>query len=341
MQKPVAICDPWPRSLDLMFTASDLSRLHGLVDLVTSDERQMPADKVDRTLPEAVFVLGQTDLPHERLARAPKLKAVLNVEGNFTGNIDYDTCFERGIHVLSVSPVFTETVAEMALGMAIDLGRGITRADRDFHAGREVFGLESNADAELLFDSPVGIIGYGDLARSFRPLLKPFRCPVKVYDPWLPDHVLVTEECRPATLDEVLATSRYIFVFATVTASNEGFLGADQFAAMQKGAKFILVSRAGVVDFDAMLDAVARGHILAATDVFPQEPMPAGHRVRDIDGLLLSAHRAGALDSVFKRMGTLLLGDMELMLKGLPPVGLKRAQRETVSALRSMAVTIS
>lgn len=324
-----------------MFTASDLARLHGLVDLATSDERTMPASQVDALLPETAFVMGQTDLPRERLDRAENLKAVFNVEGNFTGNIDYDTCFERGIHVLSISPVFTETVAEMALGMAIDLGRGITKADRDFHAGREVFGLESNLDAEVLFDSPVGIIGYGDLARSFRPLLKPFRCPVKVHDPWLPDHVIEAAECQPASLDTVLATSRFVFVFATVTASNEGFLDADAFASMQKGAKFILVSRAGVVDFEALLDAVASGHILAATDVFPEEPMPAGHRVRGIDGMLLSAHRAGALDTVFKRMGTLVVGDMALMLQGLPPVGCKRAQRETVGALRSMAVNIS
>ncbi|MEM7442925.1 MAG: hydroxyacid dehydrogenase [Pseudomonadota bacterium] len=324
-----------------MFTAQDLARLHDIVDLVECDQFTMPAELVDETLPSATFVMGQTAMSRERLDAAPNLKAILNVEGNFTGNIDYETCFERGIHVLSVSPVFTETVAEMALGMAIDLGRGISKADRDFHEGNEVFGGDSNLGTELLFDAPVGIIGYGDLARSFRPLLKPFRCPIKVHDPWLPDHVLIAEECQPASLGEVLASSRFIFVFATVTASNEGFLGVEQFASMQKGAKFILVSRAGVVNFDAMLDAVESGHILVATDVFPEEPMPAGHRVRDIEGILLSAHRAGAIDSVFKRMGTLLLGDMELMLRGLPPVGCKRAQRETVATLRSKAVEIS
>lgn len=341
MQKPVALCDPWPRSLDLMFTAPDLARLNDMVTLITSDEQTMPAEMVDQHLPDAMFLLGQTDMPRERLDMAPNLKAIFNVEGNFTGNIDYQACFERGIHVLSVSPVFAETVAEMALGMAIDLGRGISQADQDFRAGREVFGLESNDKSELLFDSPVGIIGYGDLAHAFRPLLKPFRCPVKVYDPWLPDHAIIAAECQPASLDEVLQTSRFVFVFATVTASNEGFLGGAEFAMMQPGAKFILVSRAGVVDFDALMDAVTGGHILAATDVFPDEPMPARHRVRSIEGLLLSAHRAGALGGVFKRMGTLIVGDLGLMKDGLPPVGCKRAQRETVSALRSMAVDIS
>jgi len=341
MRKPVILCDPWPRSLDLMFSDRDRARLEDIATLVTSPEERMPAALIDRHLPEADFVMGVMDMPEERLRAAPRLKAILNVEGNFLDNVDYPYCFRHGIHVLSVSPVFAEPVAETALGMAIALGRDIHRADRAFHEGRERWGLESNRGVDLLFDAPVGFIGFGDLARAFRPLLAPFRSRIAVHDPWVPEHVIERAMCRPASLEEVLTTSRYIFCFATVTADNEGFLGADAFAAMQPGTSFILVSRAAFVDFEAMIDAVERGHIRVATDVFPEEPMPAGHRVRRTDGMLLSAHRAGAVDAVFKQMGRLLLGDIELMIQGLPPVGLKRAQRETVGALRSMPVTVS
>ena len=336
--KPLVLSDPLPRTFDLMFTPEDLAELKSFARLVHHEETRMPDDMVDQHLPEADFVMGQTDLPRERLERAGKLKAVFNVEGNFRQNIDYDYCFRHGIHVLTVSPVFAHVVAEMALGMALAAARGIVSADRAFREGRELYEMEGNRDAALLQDSDVGLIGFGDLARAFLPLIAPFRCRVKVHDPWLPDHFLRSHGCQPATLDEVLSTSRFIFVFATVTAENQGFLGRREFNLIQKGSFFLLMSRAAVVDFDAFIEAVGAGRFFAATDVFPQEPVPADHPVRQVDGLILSAHRAGALDPVFKRMGQFIVGDMKLMLAGLPPVACKRAERETVVRMRSMSV---
>ena len=61
----------------------------------------MPAEMVDRHLPEAVLLLGQTDMPHKRIERAPRLKAIFNVETNFLPNIDYVACRDHGIWVLS------------------------------------------------------------------------------------------------------------------------------------------------------------------------------------------------------------------------------------------------
>lgn len=110
---------------------------------------------------------------------------------------------------------------------------------------------------------------------------------------------------------------------------------------MRPGAAFILLSRAGVVDFDALIAAVESGHIRAASDVFPEEPLPLGHPVRRLPGFLRSAHRAGALDIAFKRMGEMVLEDMELMDRSLPPMRCKRAERETVARMRSKPVTVN
>ena len=85
--------------------------------------------------------------------------------------------------------------------------------------------------------------------------------------------------------------------------------------------------------------AVRSGHIVAASDVFPEEPLAADHPVRSLKGFLRSAHRAGALDVAFKRMGDMVLEDMDLMDRGLPPMRCKRAERETVARMRSKPVT--
>jgi phosphoglycerate dehydrogenase-like enzyme len=222
--------------------------------------------------------------------------------------------------------------------MAIDLARGISAADRAMRAGTETYGLESNADSFLLAGSAVGIVGFGDLGRALRRLLAPFGCPVRVFDPWLPASVIRREDAVPASLDEVLGSSRVVFVFASATSDNEGFLGREQLSRMQPGSVFVLMSRAAVVDFDALVELVAAGRFRAATDVFPDEPVAAGHPVRRLDGMLLSPHRAGGMREAFLEIGRLAVADLELVLRGLPPVACKRAERETVGRMRSRPV---
>jgi phosphoglycerate dehydrogenase-like enzyme len=272
------------------------------------------------------------------LAKATRLRAILNVESNFLDNMDYEQCFARGIHVLSTGKVFAQPVAEIGLGLALALERNIVGADRDFRAGREVWGGDSNVSARLLSGGNIGFIGFGDLGRALNKLLVPFRANVRAYDPWLPPSALIDAGVVPSRLDGVLTSSDVIFVVAGVTTENGGFLGADEFAKMRAGSSFVLLSRAGVVDFDALMTAVKSGHIRAASDVYPEEPLPLDHPVRGMDNFILSAHRAGALDAAFKDMGRMVLEDLQLMARGLPPSAMRRAERETVQRFRSKPV---
>jgi phosphoglycerate dehydrogenase-like enzyme len=334
----VILVDPLPRTLEMICDAPTRQRLEALGPLLIHDHEPMPDALVDEHLPEVVAIVGQTAMPAERLARAPKLRAIVNVEGNFLPNVDYAAALDRGVHVLNASRAFALPVAEMALGMAIDLARGISAADRAMRAGTEKYGLDSNDDAFLLTGAPVGIVGFGDLGRELHRLLAPFKCPTKVYDPWLPDLLIEDAGARPATLDDVLSSSKLIFVFAAATSENEGFLGRAQLERIGNDALFMLMSRAGVVDFDALTDLVAHGRLRAATDVFPEEPLAADHPARALPGLLLSPHRAGGMREAFTAIGRLAVADLELILQGLPPVACKRAERETAGRLRSRPV---
>lgn len=334
------LVDPLPRTLAMICDAPTRARLAALGPLVVHEDGPMPDELVEAHLPEARAIVGQTAMPAERLARAPKLRAIVNVEGNFLPNVDYGACLDRGVHVLNASPAFALPVAEAALGMAIDLARGIGAADRAMRAGIEAYGLESNADAFLLAGSPVGILGFGDLGRELRRLIAPFGCAVKVYDPWLPDELVRRHDASPAPLAEVLG-QRVIFVFASATADNEGFLGRAELERIRPGSVLLLMSRAGVVDFDTLVEFVAAGRFRAAVDVWPEEPVPVGHPARAVGGLLLSPHRAGGMREAFLEVGRLAVADLELVLRGLPPVCCKRAERETVGRMRSRPVARS
>jgi phosphoglycerate dehydrogenase-like enzyme len=341
MSKPTVLIDPQPRTVNLIFDAEAQRQLSALADLTVFDTGPMPADMLEKALPEAAILIGQTDLRRERLERASKLRAIFNVEGNFLPNIDYDYCFSRGIRVLVASPAFAVAVAEMSLALALDLARGVSKNDRAFRQGKEEYGFSSNQDSFLFTGCRVGIIGFGDLARAFRPLVRPFRCPVKVYDPWLPEREIFLHDCTPASLDEVLSASDAVFVFASVTSENQGFLGKREFGLIRHGGIFVLMSRAAVVEFEALTDAARSGHLKVATDVFPEEPFAKDHPIRDLPNVVLSAHRSGGMQEAFYEIGRMVTADVELLLRGLPPISCRIAQPETVRRFRSKAVTVS
>lgn len=341
MSKPLILVDPLPRTLDVICEPDVRARLENLGELVVHEHGPMPDAMIDKHLPEAAIVIGQTRLDRERLQRAKKLKAIINVETNFTDAVDYGYCFANGIHVLTPGSAFADVVAESALGMAIDLARGITMADRDFRRGTESYGLDGNAGSFSLMGADVGLIGFGDLARSFHRLVQPFNCNIKVYDPWVPDYVLHKHGVEAATLHDILSKSRVIIVFAGVTSDNQGFLGRKELSLIRKDAIFLLMSRAAVVDFPVFVELVSEGRFRAATDVFPAEPAAKNDPVRKVENLLLSAHRTGGMPQALFDIGRQTVADAELILKGLPPVVCRKAQRETVSRFRSMPVKIT
>jgi phosphoglycerate dehydrogenase-like enzyme len=190
--------------------------------------------------------------------------------------------------------------------------------------------LEGNMEAMLLHEAAIGVIGSGNLGRAFLPLFEPFRATVRVFDLWLPDSALLQMGVFPCTLWDVLARSRFAFGVATVTEQTEHLLAGEQLDLLPLGARLLLVSRARVVDYEAVLDRVQVGRLLAGIDVWPDEPVPPDHLARQLDGLVLSARRAGGIPEAVKEIGPMVVDDLTLIALGLPPVGMQVAARELV-----------
>src|SRR3954471_4243774 len=208
MARPTVILRPAPQAARRIFTPDAWATLHERYRVVDLSADDRPED-LDAALPDAFAVIGQPDLPRERLERAPSLRAILNVEGNFFPNVDYGACYERGVYVLGCGPAYAQAVAEMSLGLALDLARGISREDRAFREGTEHYVAEGNEDSVLLRGAAVGLLGYGNLGRALHRLLTPFDAQILVHDPWLPAGVLHEAGLQPADLDDVLRQSRF------------------------------------------------------------------------------------------------------------------------------------
>ena len=135
--RPLVVLRPAPHGIERIFSPEAQARLHRGYDVVLLEGDARDDAELDAVLPRAFAIVGQPDLPAERLERRRNLRAVLNVEGNFFPTSTTRPAFEQGIHVLGCGPAYAQAVAEYALGLAIDLARGISREDRAFRAGRE------------------------------------------------------------------------------------------------------------------------------------------------------------------------------------------------------------
>ena len=145
-KKPIIICDPYPRTLDLIFSKEKFSKLKKNFKLIMAPtyDKKTKIIFYKKNISLATFIIGQPNLPKSLLQQALNLKGIFNVESNFMDNMDYDFCFKKGIHVLSTSPVFAQPVAEMALGLTLSLARSIHEAHNDFKKGKEKYGGEKS-----------------------------------------------------------------------------------------------------------------------------------------------------------------------------------------------------
>lgn len=329
--RPNVVLAPHFRSIEEIFCAADLARLRGFANVVWAKNDELSGDHLARHAGDMwALVTARPRVDRALLASAPKLKAIIEVAGKFPDEVDYDACFARQVRVLSCAPAFGAQVAEMTLAMMLAAGRGLVAEHEAFRRGEEDWQHDRERWDATLFGQSVGLIGAGSIAKALLPLLEPFDCLVRAHDPWLPASVIEQMGCKAASLEETLGESRFVILLAVPTSENQGLIGARELRMMRPGSTLLLISRSHLVDFDALTDALYADHVQAAIDVFPEEPLPADHPIRRAPNVILSAHRAASIRRERQAIGRLVVDDLELMARGLPPVRLQTAQPELV-----------
>jgi phosphoglycerate dehydrogenase-like enzyme len=329
------LLDPAFRSIQTILTDDDLQRIHAVADVVWGKDEPIGDDQLSAVADELeIIVTGAWR--HGHPSRFSKLRAILEVGGHLPPqeDLDYGYCFSHGIRVLSCAPAFGPAVAELGLGLALASTRQIARTDRAFRSGEPSWSHTSFAteigDTFTLYGKQIGMIGFGGLARSLRPLLAPFGCPLQVYDPWLTETFLRRQGVEPVDLDTLLSTSRIIFVLAATTSSNRALLTGEKLDLIAGDAVLVLLSRSHLVDFDALTDRLLAGRFRAAIDVFPEEPISDDHPIRKAEHAVLSSHRAGANREALHSVGRLVADDLEALCNGLVPQTMQVAQPELI-----------
>lgn len=335
MSKPVLILDPDWRRMDELFSETTKARLFADFDVVWGKDGPIPADVLEEALPKVeVLIAAAPKVDAVTLKQAPHLRTIIEVSGAFPNTIDYDACFEAGIEVLSCAPGFRQSVAEMGLAMALAGARGLVHEHEAFRSGQEHWLSDNTATDFTLFGAPIGFIGFGQIAQELTRLLAPFRPRISAYDPWLPESLALDHGVELLALDDVLKSSRCVFVTAVPTSENYHLLNAERLARLSDSALLILLSRAHLVDFDALEAELEAGRIRSCIDVFPSEPVSADATIRRQKAAILSPHRAAAVYQGRQLIGEMILSDLHSIETGRQERKLSKASRATIDMLQ-------
>lgn len=319
------------RRLEELFTPADFGRLERQCEIAGGVNWAMPAERLASLLPEAHYFVGMNPrFDRARLAAAPNLKAIIEVGGHFPPGIDYAACDERGVEVLSCSPGFRESVAEMALGMMIAGGRGLVEEHLAFRGGYEHWYADHPESDFSLYRQRIGFIGFGSISREIVRLMQPFAPIVSAYDPWLDPAVANEHGAELVDLETLVSSNRCVVVAATPTDENKGLLSSALIDRMPRGTLVVVISRAHLVDFPALTAAASARRIRLATDVFPVEPIAHDDPVRTQPNTILSPHRAAAVEGGRRLIGQMIADDIEAMIAGSDTRRLLRARPEFV-----------
>lgn len=207
----------------------------------------------------------------ETFAHAPDLVAFLRCAVDIR-TIDVPAASQAGVLVTRATPGFVDSVAELGIGMMVDLARGVGDAAATYHRGE----VPVPRMGRQLAGAALGILGYGAIGRRLAATAKAMRMRVLVADPYATPE---DPEIGHAALHEVLAASDFVVCLVVATEETENLLDAHAFAAMKPGALFVNLARGNLVDEAALLQALDHGPLAgAALDVGrapDQMPTPA------------------------------------------------------------------
>jgi D-2-hydroxyacid dehydrogenase (NADP+) len=219
---------------------------------------------------------------------------------------------KAGVTVTSLHGVHGAPVSEAALASMLALSRDLPGAVRaqDQHQWKRW-------PAKLLHDKTVGILGIGVIAEALAPKCKAMGMTV-VGITSSPRKVAGFDRVHPmAELLKVLPELDYLALLTPYSPATHHMIGATVFAAMKPSSYFINVARGGVVDEDALVEALREKKIAgAALDVFAQEPLPADHPFWDFKNVIITTHQGGFCDTYVDLAMPILEHNMRCFLKG-------------------------
>lgn len=272
------------------------------------DRKEDTATLVERMKDAEVVIISNIPLPAEVLSQCPKLQ-FLNVAFTGLDHIDLAYCQEHNILVKNASGYATEAVAELAVGLAIDVFRKITSLDGSIRQG----GVRGAFLGRELRGKTVGIVGTGAIGTRTAELFKAFGCRVIA---WSRTHKPEVMNLGAAyvTLEGLMRDSDIISLHVPLTAETKHLISKEMLALCKPTAILINTARGNVVDMDALAECLRENRIAGAgIDVYEKEPpLPETHPLLSAPNCVLVPHVGYATREAFDDRIDIILRNLEL-----------------------------
>ena len=235
---------------------------------------------------DALIVRSKSRVTRSIIEMGRALKAIGRA-GIGVDNIDVAAATEHGIVVFNTPDANATTTAELTIAHMMSLSRHLPQADRSVRSGEwqptRFVGTE-------LAGKTVGIIGFGTIGRLVAERCAALKMKVLAYDPYVTSEMMQQYSASQRNLESLLADSDYVTLHCPLTDKTHNLIDAARLSEMKSGARLINCARGGLVDENALLNALQMGHIAgAALDVFAKEP-PFGSELIARDNVVLTPH---------------------------------------------------
>ncbi|PIC62880.1 phosphoglycerate dehydrogenase [Sporosarcina sp. P13] len=235
---------------------------------------------------DALLVRSQTTVTKELLESADQLK-IIGRAGVGVDNIDLDAATEKGIIVVNAPDGNTNSAAEHTVAMMMSMARKIPQAFNSLKNGK--WDRKSFLGVELK-NKTLGIIGLGRIGAEVARRAKGQRMNVIAFDPFLTEDIAKKLGIEIGTVDEVLVAADFITVHTPLLKETRRMINKEAFAKMKTGVQIINCARGGIIDEDALYDAIVEGKVAgAALDVFEEEPF-LDHKLLTLPEVIATPH---------------------------------------------------
>ncbi|MBI5943069.1 MAG: D-2-hydroxyacid dehydrogenase [Chloroflexi bacterium] len=272
----------------------DQMRAAGLTVDVRDD---ITPEELPNVLPnyEGMVVRSRTKVRQPLIDVCPNLKVIVR-GGVGLDTIDHEYAKSKGIAVMNTPMASSASVAELAIGYMFALARSTYKATASMKAEKWD---KKSFEGDEIGGKTLGLVGVGNIGRETAKRANALGMSVLAYDPYVKE----ADGIKMVTLEELLSQSDYISLHLPKTKESAGMIGTEQFAKMKNGVRIVNCARGGIIDENALFDALVSGKVAgAALDVFAEEP-PTDWKLLKLDNVIGSPHIGAATKEAQARVG--------------------------------------
>ncbi|WP_305037879.1 2-hydroxyacid dehydrogenase [Halomontanus rarus] len=241
-----------------------------------------------------VLIVHKAPVSAELIAAGDDLRIVGCARGG-TENVDVEAASANGVDVVHAPGRNKHAVADYATSMILSRIREIPFHHAELANGEWSQVFDPDRLPRDVHALTIGVVGFGNIGREVTKRLRGFDADIVVHDPYVDDRTVRELGAEPDDLPGLLARADVVTLHVRLTDETESLLSTEEFETMRDGAILVNTARGGLVDEDALIDALQSRSIAgAALDVFREEPLPDDHPLFDCDGVVLTPHVAGS-----------------------------------------------